>query len=108
MGATTRRLSAPAAEVPTIEEWEQHLKKKGPEGRWEGEKIRVGPETEIPPERKGFMTVQGARCGVGGGTKGNDAHTDGEGDEATQSHGGGEETLPAVEAVMGRGRGCKK
>ena len=60
MGAKRRRLNVPAAEVPTVGAWEQHLKKQGPEGGCEGEQVRVGSTTEIPPERSGLMYVQGA------------------------------------------------
>ena len=61
MGAKRRRLNVLAAEVPTVKAWEQHLRKQGPDGGCEGELVRVGPATEIPPERDGFIDVRGAK-----------------------------------------------
>ena len=59
MGAKRRRLNVPAADTPTVGEWAQQLMKQGPAGGCEGEQIRAGPTTDIPPERHGLMTATG-------------------------------------------------
>ena len=60
MGAKRRRLNVPAAEIPTVREWAQQMRKTGPDGGCEGETVRAGPTTDIPPERDGFIHVTGA------------------------------------------------
>ena len=59
MGAKRRRLNVPAADIPTVREWAQHMKQKGPARGCEGAAVRVGPMTEIPPERDGLIHVAG-------------------------------------------------
>ena len=36
MGAKRRRFNVPAADIPTVSEWSQQMRKKGPEGGCEG------------------------------------------------------------------------
>ena len=59
MGAKRRRLNVPAAETPTVREWAQQLMTQGPDGGCDGEQVRVGPTSDIPPERSGLMHATG-------------------------------------------------
>ena len=61
MGATRRRLNVPAAEAPTVREWSQQMRKQGPDGGCDGEHVRIGPTTDIPPERNGLMHETGTK-----------------------------------------------